>query len=133
GVRAATTAVALGRIARSRWRALPVQPPRLGPATPVLRGEQVYRISSACAVFAKATSTYPPPNQAIPMKKTDLEKSKALKLVGKMKHSGALGRFPADANTPVIDRREQRKLDQAQGLVSFPVKIKQTLADEIRK
>lgn len=64
------------------------------------------------------------------MKSTDLEKNKALKLVGKMKQSGS--RFVADAGA-TIDRREQRKLDQAQGLVSFPVKIKETLVEEIRK
>ncbi len=67
------------------------------------------------------------------MKKTDIEKTKALKLVGRMKQGGVANRFPSDASAPVIDRREQRKLDQAQGLVSFPVKIKQTLVDEIRK
>jgi len=67
------------------------------------------------------------------MKKTDLEKNKALKLVGKMKSSAASGRPFGSADAPALDRREQRKLDQAQGLVSFPLKIQQTLADEIRE
>ncbi|NYT59997.1 hypothetical protein H0A65_13795 [Alcaligenaceae bacterium] len=67
------------------------------------------------------------------MKKTDLEKNKALKLVGKMKQAPVPGRFGGETNTPALDRREQRKLDQAQGLVSFPVKLKQTLVDEIRR
>ncbi|SHH86210.1 hypothetical protein [Pollutimonas bauzanensis] len=66
------------------------------------------------------------------MKKTDLEKNKALKIVEKMKKGGTPQRFSADSAGAPVDRREQRKLDQAQGLVSFPVKIKQTLVDEIR-
>lgn len=67
------------------------------------------------------------------MKKTDLEKNKALKLMGKMKQAPVPGRFGGDTNNPVPDRREQRKLDQAQGLVPFPVKLKQTLIDEVRR
>ncbi|NYT85142.1 hypothetical protein [Pollutimonas harenae] len=67
------------------------------------------------------------------MKKTDLEKNKALKLMGKMKQAAVPGRFAGDTNSPALDRREQRKLDQAQGLVSFPVKIKQAQIDEIRR
>ncbi|HUG59447.1 MAG TPA: hypothetical protein VL002_14530 [Candidimonas sp.] len=66
------------------------------------------------------------------MKKTDLEKNKALKIVEKMKKSGTPNRFSTDSANGTVDRREQRKLDQAQGLISFPVKIKQTLVDEIR-
>lgn len=66
------------------------------------------------------------------MKKTDLEKNKALKLMENMKKGGTPDRFSSDSAGAAIDRREQRKLDQAQGLVAFPVKIKQTQADEIR-
>lgn len=66
------------------------------------------------------------------MKKTDLEKNKALKIVEKMKKGGTPDRFSGDSAGAPIDRREQRKLDQAQGLVAFPVKIKQTHADQIR-
>ena len=66
------------------------------------------------------------------MKKTDLEKNKALKIVEKMKKSGTPNRFSTDSANGTVDRREQRKLDQAQGLISFPVKIKQTRVDEIR-
>ncbi len=66
------------------------------------------------------------------MKKTDLEKNKATKIVEKMKKGPTPDRFSGDSSSGLIDRREQRKLDQAQGLISFPVKIKQTLADEIR-
>jgi hypothetical protein len=59
------------------------------------------------------------------MKKTDLEKNKALKLMGKLNASIPPGRFAASAPAP--DRREQRRLDQAAGLVSFPVKLRQPI------
>lgn len=58
------------------------------------------------------------------MKKTDLEKNKALKLMGKLNASLPPGRFAGAATTP--DRREQRRLDQAAGLVSFPIKLQQS-------
>lgn len=66
------------------------------------------------------------------MKNTDLEKNKAVKLIGKMKQGGVPGRFSTDSASGLVDRREQRKLDQAQGLISFPIKLKQTLVEEIR-
>ncbi|MEO6984302.1 MAG: hypothetical protein ABI155_03040 [Paralcaligenes sp.] len=66
------------------------------------------------------------------MKKTDLEKNKALKIVGKMKQSAIPSRFAADSSVVAIDHREQRKLDQAKGLVSFPIKLQQTLIEKIR-
>ncbi len=59
------------------------------------------------------------------MKKTDLEKNKALKIMGKLNASLPPGRFGGAAPAP--DRREQRRLDQAAGLVSFPVKLKQPI------
>jgi hypothetical protein len=65
------------------------------------------------------------------MKKTDLEKNKALKLMGQLKHTGTPTRFSGGAELPQ-DRRERRKLDQAQGLVSFPVKLPQALAEQVR-
>ncbi|VFR21601.1 FIG018942: hypothetical protein [plant metagenome] len=64
------------------------------------------------------------------MKKTDLEKNKALKIVGRMNAAVPPGRVPGAAAAP--DRREQRKLDQAAGLVSFPVKLRQPLIDALR-
>jgi hypothetical protein len=56
------------------------------------------------------------------MKKTDLEKNKALKLTQSMKqaHSNRFGKGAAEAS---VDRREQRKLDQAKGLVPFACKL----------
>ncbi|OWT75510.1 MULTISPECIES: hypothetical protein [unclassified Achromobacter] len=65
------------------------------------------------------------------MKKTDLEKNKALKLQGQLKNAGTPQRF-GTAAAQVPDRRDRRRLDQAQGLVSFPVKLPQTLADQLR-
>lgn len=55
------------------------------------------------------------------MKKTDLAKNDAKKLMNKMATSGA----PAFGNaaSPAIDKREQRKRDQALGLVPFAVKL----------
>ncbi|MDS1141850.1 hypothetical protein RE432_15520 [Pusillimonas sp. SM2304] len=64
------------------------------------------------------------------MKKTDLEKNKALKLMGKLKAATPPGRYAGTA--PVLDRREQRRLDQAAGLVPFPVKLQQPLIDALR-
>jgi hypothetical protein len=64
------------------------------------------------------------------MKKTDLEKNKALKLMGKLNAATPPGRYAGAAATP--DRREQRRLDQAAGLVPFPVKLRQPLIEALR-
>jgi len=64
------------------------------------------------------------------MKKTDLEKHKALKIMGKLNASVPPGRFAGASAVP--DRREQRRLDQAAGLVSFPVKLQQPVIDALR-
>jgi len=65
------------------------------------------------------------------MKKTDLEKNKALKIMGDMKQARTPGRFGQDAAAPT-DKREQRKLDQAAGLVPFSVKLKLPLVNALR-
>jgi hypothetical protein len=65
------------------------------------------------------------------MKKTDLEKNKALKLTHSMKQSQS-SRFGKGTESQVLDRREQRKLDQAQGLVPFACKLDSTLAAELK-
>lgn len=57
------------------------------------------------------------------MKKTDIEKQKALKLKGKLNAGPPLSRHTGAA--PAVNRRDQRRLDQAAGLVSFPVKLHQ--------
>ena len=63
------------------------------------------------------------------MKRTDLEKNLALKIDGRMKHAGTPERF---AGGTVPDRKEQRKLDQAKGLIPFAVKLDAQLVGEIR-
>jgi hypothetical protein len=63
------------------------------------------------------------------MKRTDLEKNKAHKLDSRLKSAGTPERF---AGGVLLDRKEQRKLDQAQGLIPFAVKLEAQLAEEIR-
>jgi hypothetical protein len=69
------------------------------------------------------------------MKKTGMAKSDAKKLMGKMTAPGAAG-FGNSGNsgngaTPSVDRREQRKLDQAAGLVPFAVKLNGDLVQQL--
>ncbi|MBI0361855.1 hypothetical protein [Burkholderia oklahomensis] len=59
---------------------------------------------------------------AMAMKKTDLEKNKALKLTHAMKQTTS-ARFGKSAEDTAPDRRERRKLEQAQGLVPFACKL----------
>ncbi len=63
------------------------------------------------------------------MKKTDLYKNLALKVESRMKQAGTPERF---AQGVVLDRKEQRKLDQAKGLIPFAVKLDAELAGELR-
>jgi hypothetical protein len=65
------------------------------------------------------------------LKKADLEKNKASKLMDQMRHPGSQGRF-GQAAAPVMDRREQRKLDQAAGLVPFAAKLNEDLVRQIK-
>ncbi len=64
------------------------------------------------------------------MKKADLAKNDAKKLMGKMVAPGAA----AFGNTapPAIDKREQRKRDQALGLVPFAVKLNSELVKQVQ-
>jgi hypothetical protein len=62
------------------------------------------------------------------MKKTGMAKSDAKKLMGKMVAPGAA--FGAAA--PVVDKREQRRLDQAAGLVPFAVKLNGELVQQLQ-
>lgn len=67
------------------------------------------------------------------MKKTGMAKSDAKKLMGKMVAPGAAGFGAAGAgNGEVIDRREQRKRDQALGLVPFAVKLNSDLVLQLQ-
>ena len=65
------------------------------------------------------------------MKKTDLEKNKGLKINSSVNRFGTPGRFGKDAGR-VFDRREQRKLDQALGLVPFAVKLDADLVKQVQ-
>jgi len=64
------------------------------------------------------------------MKLADLEKNKGSKIQTKMQQSATPGRFGADANV-AVDRREQRRRDQALGLVPFAVKLDSALVKQI--
>lgn len=64
------------------------------------------------------------------MKKTGMAKSDAKKLMGKMVAPGVAAFGGGDA--VAIDRREQRKLDQAAGLVPFAVKLNADLVTQLQ-
>ncbi|MDB5990648.1 MAG: hypothetical protein JWQ10_2051 [Herbaspirillum sp.] len=64
------------------------------------------------------------------MKKTGMAKSDAKKLMGKMTAPGATGFGGGDAIA--TDRREQRKRDQALGLVPFAVKLNGALVQQLQ-
>lgn len=66
------------------------------------------------------------------MKRTDLEKNKGLKIRGQMQQAAVPGRFAA-GSAALPDRREQRKIDQAAGLVPFAVKLHADLASRLRE
>ena len=62
------------------------------------------------------------------MKKTELEKRKALKIANEMRRSGnPFSRPEAEA-----DRRAQRERDRALGLVPFAVKLPQDLVRQMQ-
>ena len=62
------------------------------------------------------------------MKKTELEKRKALKIANEMRRSGnPFSRVEAEA-----DRRAQRDRDRALGLVPFAVKLPQDLVRQMQ-
>lgn len=65
------------------------------------------------------------------MKLADLEKHKGAKIKTKMHQSATPDRFAADANA-AVDRRAQRKRDQALGLVPFAVKLDGALVKQIQ-
>ena len=65
------------------------------------------------------------------MKKTDLEKNKALKLTHSMQQARS-ERFGKGTAEAPLDRREQRKLDQAQGLVPFACKLNSELVEVLK-
>ena len=62
------------------------------------------------------------------MKKTDLEKNKGQKILGKIQQGGTPARF---AGAAPLDRREQRRIDQALGLIPFAVKLNSELVQRV--
>ena len=64
------------------------------------------------------------------MKRTELAKNKGLKIAGQIKPFGVVS-VPGGAS-PAADRREQRRLDQAQGLVPFACKLNSGLVMQLR-
>ncbi len=65
------------------------------------------------------------------MKRTDLEKSIGNKINNKIKTPGGAVSFNKEV-TKIIDKREQRKIDQAKGLVPFAVKLNIDLVQQIQ-
>ena len=66
------------------------------------------------------------------LKKFDLEKNLALKLEGQRKAAAVPGRF-GDAAAAPPDKREQRRLDSAAGLVPFACKLPAELTATLRE
>ena len=66
------------------------------------------------------------------MKKSDLDKLLGKKVGGQMKAAGASGRF-GQGVADVVDRREQRRIDAAAGLVPFACKLPADLANALRE
>lgn len=66
------------------------------------------------------------------MKKSDLDKHMAKKIGGHMKAAGVPDRF-AQGAAESVDRREQRRIDAAAGLVPFACKLPADLAAILRE
>ena len=66
------------------------------------------------------------------MKKSDLDKHLGRKIGGQMRAAGSPERF-GQAAAQVPDRREQRRLDAAAGLVPFACKLPSDLAATLRE
>ncbi|MES2098527.1 MAG: hypothetical protein V4569_01790, partial [Pseudomonadota bacterium] len=65
-------------------------------------------------------------------KKTDLTKHLAKKLDGRMKAAGVPDRF-AQGAAEATDKREQRRLDSAAGLVPFACKLPSALVKRLHE
>lgn len=65
------------------------------------------------------------------MKLTELHKNKGLKIEGDARRGGISDRY-GKGSAQVPDRKEQRKLDAAAGLVPFACKLHGDLVNEIR-
>lgn len=65
------------------------------------------------------------------MKRTELEKLAAVKVVTRMRRTAPPERY-AQGSAAVPDRREQRRLDRERGLAPFAVKLDRALAARLR-
>jgi hypothetical protein len=65
------------------------------------------------------------------VKKTDMEKLMAKKIVGAAGHSKVPDRFGKDSAVP-LDKREQRERDRELGLVPFAVKLHEDLVKQLQ-
>jgi len=65
------------------------------------------------------------------MKRTQIEKLQAARIVSDMKKTAPPERY-AQGSGAALDRREQRKLDRERGLVPFAVKLDGELVKRIR-
>ena len=66
------------------------------------------------------------------MKKTDLDRLAGLKLDTAMRGKASPGRF-GDAAAALPDRKAQRRLDAAAGLVPFACKLPAELTEQLRQ
>ena len=65
------------------------------------------------------------------MKKTELEKAKGKQIANERRRTATPGRFAQQA-AQVVSRKEQRKRDQALGLVPFAVKLPADLVGRLQ-
>jgi hypothetical protein len=66
----------------------------------------------------------------VTVKKTDLAKKLGKKINNRLSNSGAVS--PFKSTEPVIDKKEQRRRDQALGLIPFAVKINEDIVKQIQ-
>lgn len=64
------------------------------------------------------------------LKKTDMERLRAASITDRLQKTAPPARYGKES--AVLSRREQRKLDQAQGLVPFAVKLNSDLVKRIQ-
>lgn len=66
------------------------------------------------------------------MKKTDMERLNAARIESERQRQRSPARFGSEAAAAEVSRRERRRLEQAQGLIPFAVKIDAALAEQVR-
>ena len=66
------------------------------------------------------------------MKRTDLEKFQAKKILNQLQHTAVPERY-AQGSAAVADRRERQRLARERGLIPFAVKLDRELAARLRQ